>query len=173
MPHPAGSCSSDPTRTARTAWAPWVQSFAEPAGSLADAIREECPGWSLTVSEGSGFFKADRALLDRAVAAAAEHDVVVVAVGEPSSLTGEASSRSDLRLPGGQEALIQAIAATGKPFAVVMFNGRPLVMSSWIDSAPAVLEAWHLGLEGPAAVARALNGAVNPGGRLPMTFPRS
>jgi beta-glucosidase len=151
----------------------WVQSFAEPAGTLADAIREECPDWSLTVKEGSGFFSKDPALVADAVAAAQLHDVVFVAVGEPSSLTGEASSRSDLRLPGGQEELIRAIAGTGKPFAVVMFNGRPLVTGAWIDSAPAVLEAWHLGLEGPAAVARALSGQVNPGGRLPMTFPRS
>ncbi|WP_240684938.1 glycoside hydrolase family 3 N-terminal domain-containing protein [Arthrobacter nitrophenolicus] len=151
----------------------WVQSFAEPAGTLADALREEFPDWSLTMKEGSGFFHKDPALLADAVSSAKQHDVIVVAVGEPSSLTGEASSRSDLRLPGGQEELIRAIAATGKPFAVVMFNGRPLVTSAWIDSAPSVLEAWHLGLEGPAAVARALSGQVNPGGRLPMTFPRS
>ncbi|AUZ33070.1 glycosyl hydrolase [Arthrobacter sp. PGP41] len=151
----------------------WVQSFAEPAGTLADAIRRQCPDWTLTVKEGSKFFHEDQALLTEAVEAAADHDVVLVAVGEPSSLTGEASSRSDLRLPGGQEELIRAIAETGTPFAVVMFNGRPLVTNDWIDWAPSVLEAWHLGLEGPAAVARALNGVVNPGGRLPMTFPRS
>ncbi|TAP45159.1 glycosyl hydrolase [Arthrobacter sp. S39] len=151
----------------------WVQSFAEPAGTLADSIQAECPDWSLTVKEGTGFFQEDPALLADAVSSAEQHDVIVVAVGEPSSLTGEASSRSDLRLPGGQEELIRAIAGTGKPFAVVMFNGRPLVTSAWIDSAPTVLEAWHLGLEGPAAVARALSGQVNPGGRLPMTFPRS
>lgn len=151
----------------------WVQSFAEPAGTLAEAIRAECPDWSVTVMEGSPFYQSDPALLDAAVAAAAEHDVVIVAAGEPSALTGEASSRSDLRLPGGQEALIAAIAGTGKPFAVILFNGRPLVTSAWIDLAPSVLEAWHLGLEGPAAVARTLTGAANPGGRLPMTFPRS
>ena len=151
----------------------WVQSFAEPSSTLADALRQECPDWILTVKEGAGFFQKDSELLAEAVAAAAEHDVVLIAVGEPSSLTGEASSRSDLRLPGGQEELIERIAGTGTPFAVLMFNGRPLVTSAWIDSAPAVLEAWHLGLEGPAAVARAVSGAVNPGGRLPMTFPRS
>ncbi|MEN8585071.1 glycoside hydrolase family 3 N-terminal domain-containing protein [Burkholderia sp. RS01] len=151
----------------------WVQSFAEPSGTLADAIREQCADWSLTVKEGSGFFNEDPVLLAEAVESAMQHDVILVAVGEPSSLTGEASSRSELRLPGGQEELIRAIAGTGKPFAVIMFNGRPLVTGAWIDSAPSVLEAWHLGLEGPAAVARALNGEVNPGGRLPMTFPRS
>lgn len=151
----------------------WVQSFAEPAGSLADAIRQECPEWLLTVREGTGFFGGEPALTDQAVADSTDYDAVVVAVGEPSTLTGEASSRSDLRLPGAQEELIRAAAASGMPVAVVLFNGRPLVTSSWIDSVPAVLEAWHSGLEGPRAVARALSGSVNPGGRLPMTFPRS
>ncbi|MCF3140723.1 glycoside hydrolase family 3 C-terminal domain-containing protein [Paenarthrobacter sp. AR 02] len=151
----------------------WVQSFAEPAGSLAEAIREECPEWDVTVREGTGFFGGDPDLIGQAVADAADFDAIVVAVGEPSALTGEASSRSDLRLPGAQEQLIRAVAATGRPSAVVMFNGRPLVTSDWIDAVPALLEAWHSGLEGPRAVARALNGAVNPGGRLPMTFPRS
>ena len=94
-------------------------------------------------------------------------------MGEPSSLTGEGSSRSDLRLPGDQEALINAIAATGKPFAVVLINGRPLVVSDWIDRAPTVLQAWHLGTQGPEAIARILTGAANPGGRLPMSYPRA
>ena len=151
----------------------WVQSFAAPAGSLADAIRQECPEWSLAVKEGTGFFEGDASLIADAVADAAGYDAVVVAVGEPSALTGEASSRSDLRLPGAQEELIRAVAETGRPMAVVMFNGRPLVTSAWVNSVPAVLEAWHAGLEGPRAVARALSGSMNPGGRLPMTFPRS
>lgn len=151
----------------------WVQSFAEPAGSLADAIREECPEWTLTVREGTGLFGGESRPIADAVADAADFGAVVVAVGEPSALTGEASSRSDLRLPGVQEELIRAVAATGAGMAVVMFNGRPVVTSAWIDAVPALLEAWHSGLEGPRAVARALSGAVNPGGRLPMTFPRS
>jgi beta-glucosidase len=151
----------------------WVQSFAEPAGSLADAIRQECPEWQLTVRDATGFFGGEPGSIAQAVADAADFDVIVVAVGEPSALSGEANSRSDLRLPGAQEDLILAVAATGTPSAVVMFNGRPLVTASWIDAAPALLEAWHSGLEGPRAVARALCGAVNPGGRLPMTFPRS
>jgi len=151
----------------------WVQSFAEPAGSLAEAIRQECPAWDVTVREATGFFGGEPDLITQAVADAADFDAIVVAVGEPSALTGEANSRSDLRLPGAQEQLILAAAASGTPSAVVMFNGRPLVTAAWIDAVPALLEAWHSGLEGPRAVARALSGAVNPGGRLPMTFPRS
>jgi beta-glucosidase len=151
----------------------WVQSFGAPAGALADGLRAQHPGIDLTVLPGASFFGSGNGYNDAAALAAANHDVVLVAVGEPSSLSGEASSRSDLRLPGSQEALIKAVAGTGKPFVVVLINGRPLVMSEWIDLAPSVLEAWHLGTEAPAAIARILTGAVNPAGRLPMSFPRS
>ncbi len=144
-----------------------------PDDRVFDALRAERPDVELTVLPGASFFGDDPALQGKAARAAAEHDVVLVTVGEPSSLTGEASSRSDLRLPGDQEVLISTIAGTGVPFVVVLFNGRPLVTSGWIDDAPAVLEAWHLGTEAPVAVLRILTGAVNPAGRLPITFPRS
>jgi beta-glucosidase len=122
---------------------------------------------------GAEFLTSNAAHQAEARAAAADSDLVIVAVGEPSDLSGEARSRSDIRLPGDQERLIHAIADSGVPFVVVLCNGRPLDVSSWIDRAPAVLEAWHLGVEAPAAIAAVLTGAVNPGGRLPMSFPRS
>ena len=99
--------------------------------------------------------------------------MTVVVVGEPSADTGEASSRSDIGLPGQQTALIQAIAATGKPYVVVLMNGRPLTLGWVADNAPALLEAWYPGTEGGNAVADVLFGKVNPGGKLPMTFPRN
>ncbi len=102
-----------------------------------------------------------------------QHDLVIVAVGEPSSISGEASSRADIRLPGDQEALIHAIADTGVPFIVLLATGRPLVVEDWIERAPAVLLTWHLGTRGPEAIARVVAGAVNPAGRVPMTFPRA
>ena len=151
----------------------WVQSFASPAGRLSDALRAERPDLDLTVLPGAVFSGADPALQQDAVRAAADADVVLVAVGEPSDLTGEASSRSDLRLPGDQEALVHAVADTGRPFAVVLVTGRPLVTASWIDRAPDVLLTWHLGTEAAPAIARLLTGAAAPAGRLPMTFPRS
>jgi beta-glucosidase len=151
----------------------WVQATGAPAGSLADALRAERPDLDLTVLPGATFYGADAGLQEAAARAAAEHDLVLVAVGEPSSLTGEASSRSDLRLPGDQEALVRAVAATGTPFVVVLANDRPLVTADWVDLAPTVLEAWHLGTEAAPAIARVLTGAVNPAGRLPMSFPRS
>src|SRR3954454_19245476 len=151
----------------------WVQSFGEPAGSLADALRAQRPDLELTVLPGASFDGADPARQQEVARAAAGCDVVLVAVGEPSHLTGEASSRADLRLPGDQEALVHAVADTGVPFAVVLANGRPLVTSGWSDRAPAGLEGWHLGTEAAPAIARILTGAVTPAGRLPMSFPRS
>jgi beta-glucosidase len=108
-----------------------------------------------------------------AVAAAQAADVTVVVVGEPAGDSGEASSRSDIGLPGQQLQLIQQIAATHKPYVVVLMNGRPLTLGWVADNAPAVLEAWYPGTEGGDAVADVLFGKVNPSGKLPMSFPRN
>ena len=151
----------------------WTQSFAAPAGSIAEELASRYPRAEFTVERGAGFYHDDPADLQAVAAAAASHDLVLVFAGEPSHLSGEAASRSDLRLPGRQEELIHAVAATGVPFVVVLVNGRPLVTSGWIDVAPAVLEAWHLGTEAPAAIVDVLTGAAEPAGRLPMSFPRS
>ncbi len=151
----------------------WVQYFAAPAGNLADALRAELPEATITTRPGAHFLGSDPSLAADAAASADDHDLLVIAVGEPSDLSGEARSRSDIRLPGDQERLIHAVADRGLPFVVVLINGRPLDVSGWIHRAPAVLVAWHLGTEGPAAIARILSGAVNPGGRLPMSFPRT
>ncbi len=108
-----------------------------------------------------------------AVAAAQAADQVVLALGETREMSGEAESRSMLDLPGEQEALIEAIKATGKPFAVVLFNGRPLTLEEVAADSPAILEAWFPGVEAGNAVADVLYGNVNPGGKLPVSFPRN
>ncbi len=108
-----------------------------------------------------------------AVAAARAADQVVLALGETREMSGEAEARSMLDLPGRQEELIEAIKATGKPFAVVLFNGRPLRLDEVEPNSPAILEAWFPGVEAGNAVADVLYGKVNPGGKLPVTFPRS
>lgn len=108
-----------------------------------------------------------------AVAAAQAAQETVVVLGEPASDSGEASSRSDISLPGDQQALVQAIAATGKPYVVVLMNGRPLTIPWLADNAPGLVEAWFPGSEGGNAVADVLTGKVNPSGKLPMTFPRN
>jgi beta-glucosidase len=108
-----------------------------------------------------------------AVAAAAKADVIVLAVGETWDLSGEAKSRTDITLPGKQEELFAALKATGKPVAVVMLAGRPLVFNAIADRADAILYAWFPGSEGGNAVANVLFGDYNPSGKLPITFPRS
>ncbi len=108
-----------------------------------------------------------------AVAAAQAADQVVLALGESREMSGEAASRTSIDLPGRQQELINAIRATGKPFAVVLFNGRPLTLGSVATSAPAILEAWFPGVQGGNAVADVLFGKVNPGGKLPVSFPQN
>jgi beta-glucosidase len=108
-----------------------------------------------------------------AVAAANAADQVVLALGETREMSGEAESRSNIDLPGKQQELIDQIAATGKPMVVVLFNGRPLTLSKVAESSPAVLEAWFPGTEGGNAVADVLFGKVNPGGKLPVSFPQN
>lgn len=152
----------------------WVQYFASPTTtSIFESLTAALPDSEITTLPGAAFFDSDPALQEEAAQAAAEADVVIVAVGEPSSISGEASSRSSLDLPGDQTALIRAIARTGTPMAVVLMTGRPLVVSDWLDGCPALLVAWHLGTEAGTAIADVLTGAVNPGGKLPMSFPRS
>jgi beta-glucosidase len=107
-----------------------------------------------------------------AVRVARQADVVVIAVGETAEMSGEASARSSLDLPGRQLELIQAIHATGKPYVVVLMNGRPLTINWLAENSPAILETWFAGTEAGNAIADVLFGDVNPGGKLPVTFPR-
>ncbi len=86
-------------------------------------------------------------------------------------MSGEAAARTTIDLPGRQQELIDAVKATGKPFVVVLFNGRPLTLSKVADASPAILEAWFPGTEAGNAVADVLFGKVNPGGKLPVSFP--
>jgi beta-glucosidase len=104
---------------------------------------------------------------------ATDADAIVLVLGETRDMSGEASSRAFLDLPDDQQQLAQAVIATGKPVAVVLMNGRPLTVQ-WLDEhAPALLETWFLGSEMGNAVADVLFGDYNPGGKLPVTFPRT
>jgi beta-glucosidase len=108
-----------------------------------------------------------------AVSTAASADQIVLALGETRGQSGEAASRSNIDLPGKQQELVDQIAALGKPFVVVLFNGRPLTLAAVDAEAPAILEAWFPGIEAGNAVADVLFGKVDPGGKLPVSFPRS
>ena len=108
-----------------------------------------------------------------AVDAARASDVVLIFAGEEAILSGEAHSRADIRLPGVQEDLIHAIAKTGKPIVLVIMAGRPIELGGVLDEVDAVLMAWHPGTMGGPAIADVLFGATEPGGRLPVTWPKS
>ena len=111
-----------------------------------------------------------RAEIDRAVEAARASEVAVIVAGIEE---GEFRDRASLALPGHQEALIRAVAATRTPTVVVLIGGSAITMSRWIDSVDAVIHAWYPGEEGGHAVAEVLWGDVNPSGRLPITFPQT
>ena len=108
-----------------------------------------------------------------AVDAARDADAVVLVVGEAAEMSGEASSRSVLDLPGRQMELVRAVHGAGSPTVVVLINGRPLTIGWIADNVPAILEAWQAGTEAGHATADVLFGDVNPGGKLPITFPRT
>lgn len=108
-----------------------------------------------------------------AVNAAKTSDIVIMAIGEAAEMSGEASSRSSLDIPGRQLDLVKAVQATGKPVVIVLMNGRPLTIPWLAENSPAILEAWFAGTQAGNAIADVLFGDVNPGGKLPVTFPRS
>jgi beta-glucosidase len=127
----------------------------------------------VTYAKGCDVLGDSDAGFAEAVAAAQQADVALVFVGEAKEMVGEAASRSTLDLPGRQLDLVKAIQATGKPAIVVLINGRPPTIRWIVEQVPAVLEAWMGGTEGGNAIADVLFGDVNPGGKLPVTFPRT
>jgi beta-glucosidase len=112
-------------------------------------------------------------LIDEAVKAAKDADVVVAAVGESRGMSHESSSRTDLNIPQNQRELIRALKATGKPLVLVLMNGRPLSILEEKEQADAILETWFSGTEGGNAIADVLFGDYNPSGKLPITIARS
>ncbi len=117
--------------------------------------------------------RSAQVLIDEAVKAAQQADVIVAAVGESRGMSHESSSRTDLNIPGNQRELIRALKATGKPLVLVLMNGRPLSILEEHEQADAILETWFSGTEGGNAIADVLFGDYNPSGKLPISFPRS
>ena len=143
------------------------------AVTLADGLRELLPQAEVVIDAAGSTGEAAAADIAEAVAAAKAADVVVLALGEKAVQSGEAASRADPSLPVDQLALAQAVLAAGRPTAVVLFHGRPLVLGPLVDQADALLLAWFPGTMGGAAIARTLFGANEPRGRLPISWPRS
>jgi beta-glucosidase len=141
-------------------------------------LRERLPDTAIHYAPGCGIQERSTAGFAAAVAAASRAEVALVVLGEKSGLTesctcGEARDRADLGLPGVQQELLEAIHATGTPIVLVLVGGRPLSIPWAAEHVPAILHAWLPGEEGAAAVVETLLGAANPGGKLPMSVPRT
>ena len=131
------------------------------------------PGTQLQYAKGCNINDDSTQGFAQAIRVASQADVVVLAVGEAASMSGEAASRSLLDLPGVQQKLVEEIHRTGKPVVVVLMNGRPLTIN-WIDQhVSSILETWFLGMQGGHAIADVLYGDYNPAGKLTVTFPQS
>ena len=126
---------------------------------------------SITVTQGSGVEERLAGGIKQAVAAARAADIVVLAIGEDSGMSGEAQSRTEIVVPAPQQALAEAVAATGTPIVVVLKHGRALALEGAVANAPAILATWFLGTETGNAIADVLFGAYGPSGRLPASFP--
>ncbi|KPV40841.1 glycoside hydrolase family 3 N-terminal domain-containing protein [Alicyclobacillus ferrooxydans] len=150
-----------------------------PIISILQAIRDRAPeGAQVLYAQGADVTGSDASGIAEAVRLVELADIAIVVVGDKPGLTnsstsGESRDRADLNLPGVQQQLVEAVYQTGTPIVAVLVNGRPLSIP-WLDEhVPAILEAWLPGEEGAAAVADVLFGDYNPGGKLPMSFPRS
>jgi len=138
-----------------------IPSFFENAGDLS-MHEEPLPGGA-----------QQQADFDQAVAAAKRCDLTLMVLGESMLGSGEAASRSSLQLQGRQQELLETVTKLGKPVVLVLVNGRPLDISWAAKNVPAIVEAWIPGVQGGTAIADVLFGAVNPGGKLPVTWPRN
>lgn len=117
--------------------------------------------------------RSDEELLFEAVRVAKDADVIVAALGESAEMSGESSSRSQIDIPENQRNLLKALVKTGKPVVLVLFTGRPLVLTWENENVDAILNVWFAGTEAGNAIADALYGKVNPSGKLSMSFPRN
>jgi beta-glucosidase len=143
--------------------------------SVLDALRDTLPDHvQLSFARGLPTTRShDRSGFAEAVDAAAAADIALLVVGEEAILSGEAHCRADITLPGEQERLIEAVAATGTPVVLVIMAGRALALERVIDRAQAVFYAWHPGAQGGPALVDLLLGRVSPSARLPVTLPRA
>ncbi len=143
--------------------------------TIPEGIRALLPDTELTVERGCGaaIGDTDTGGIARAAEAAAGADAVILVLGEPENYSGEGRSRAELNLPGPQMQLARAVLAANRNTAVVLFNGRPLVITELAETAPAILEMWYPGTEAGNALARLLWGRANPCGKLSAGMPRS
>ena len=141
--------------------------------TVLEALRQKYPQTKVRYEIGCDAKCETDAGFEKAADAAKGSDFTILVVGESADMSGEAASRSNIDLPGRQLALVKAVHATGKPYAVVLMNGRPLTINWLAENSPAILETWFAGTMAGPAIVDTLFGDANPGGKLPITFPRS
>jgi beta-glucosidase len=146
---------------------------AEDVDTILQGIKTFLPGSAVDFVQGCSLYGTEVEDFSRAVAAAHNVDVLILAVGEGADLSGEAHSRVHLGLPGRQQELTDALATTGKPIVAVLLTGRPLVVPRLAMQVDALLVAWHGGIRTGQAVADLLFGACNPSGKLAISWPRA
>lgn len=151
-----------------------AQGRPEDAVTLRAALVQKLGAEHVRYAKGSGITKESDDQIADAVKSAQDSDIVILALGENGpEMTGEASSRAHLGLPGHQQQLLEAVVATGKPVVLVLFSGRPLTLPWTFEHVPAVIAAWFPGIQAGPALVRTLFGETNPTGKLPVTWPRT
>lgn len=138
----------------------------------AKGIDHTDPHWPQSDVEEFPLNNEEKQSIDSAVKIAEQSDVVIMILGDDGKTVGESNSRLNINLPGHQEQLLEAVAATGKPVVLLLVNGRPLTINWAADHVPAIVETWYLGETTGTAIADVLFGKYNPGGKLAIPFPR-
>ena len=152
---------------------PWASAGrGENAVSILEGLKAALPQCRIDYAPGVDIAGQGADSISAAVDLCADAEVVVLCLGEVAAMSGEAASRADLGLPGGQRALAERVFELGRPVAVLLTSGRPLALPWLFERADAVLATWFLGSEAGHAVADVLTGRFNPTGRLPLTWPR-
>ena len=139
--------------------------------TLKTALETRLGSGKVIYAKGAEFNNGDRTGFAAAIAAARRADVIIAACGEAGMMSGESMSRADISIPGVQEELILELTKLGKPMVLVLFSGRPLILTKVNASVPAILEAWIPGTMAGPALCDVLFGDYNPSGKLPVTFP--
>ena len=145
----------------------------EDAITVLEALKQKYPRAKIRYEIGCDAKCENAEGFKKASDAARDSDFTILVVGESAEMSGEASSRSEIGLPGKQLDLVKTIHAAGKPYAVVLMNGRPLTINWLAENSPAILETWFAGTEAGNAIVDTLFGDANPGGKLTVSFPRS
>jgi len=141
--------------------------------TLLDELKLFAGEKNVLYAEGCKKFGDDRSMFEEAITIAKGADKIIFAMGEDNEWTGEATSRTSIKIPGVQSELLEKLRKLNKPIVIVLMNGRPLDLSVESEMASAILETWYAGTKGAKAITDVLYGVYNPSGKLPMTFPRN